>query len=340
MKPQDLTLQQRSVAIQRLTALWAFSESGLGGVLHALQIPFTGLVVGGLSVVLISFIAAFAQKEYAQILKSLIVVVLVKAAVSPHTPFPAYVAVSFQACLGYLLFRFLRIHLFSILLLSILAMLESAAQKLLLVTLFFGGSFWKAADEMVAFISKQFGTSVANGSSWLIAVYTAIYLAGGIIIGFTAWHLLKNFSVDNKPTYHHVQGAMPAVEKKSGRKKKIVLLLFVAVLLSVVLYFLNPVKNSAYTTFKAVLWTTTAILLWYGLVAPALTQVLHGLLQKHKSRYSQSFGEALSFLPVLHQLTKQAWQVSKGNRPLQRIPFFLKTLVSYSITYTEGEKRP
>ena len=48
---------QRLNAIQRLTALWAFTESGLGGIMHALQIPFTGLLVGGMAVIMISLIA-------------------------------------------------------------------------------------------------------------------------------------------------------------------------------------------------------------------------------------------------------------------------------------------
>ncbi len=53
------SIEQRQLAVQRLTALWAFSESGLGGILHALQMPFTGLLVGGMAILLISLIAFF-----------------------------------------------------------------------------------------------------------------------------------------------------------------------------------------------------------------------------------------------------------------------------------------
>ena len=66
----NLSAAQRVVAIQRLTALWAFSESGLGGIMHALKIPFTGLVVGGMSVIMISFIAQLSANHYKEILKS------------------------------------------------------------------------------------------------------------------------------------------------------------------------------------------------------------------------------------------------------------------------------
>ena len=107
-----LSKEQRLAAIQRLTALWAFAESGLGGLMHALQIPFTGLVVGGMAVMIISLIAEISEHDHKQVLKSALVVLIVKAMVSPYTPFPAYIAVSFQAMLGYALFSLFPINFF------------------------------------------------------------------------------------------------------------------------------------------------------------------------------------------------------------------------------------
>jgi hypothetical protein len=130
----SLSNEQRRNAIQRLTALWAFTESGLGGIMHALQIPFTGLLVGGMAIIMICLIAEISNHNFKQILRSAVIVLIVKAMVSPHTPFPAYIAVSFQALLGYALFSLLRINFFSIALLSIIAMLESAVQKLIILT--------------------------------------------------------------------------------------------------------------------------------------------------------------------------------------------------------------
>jgi len=39
--------------------LWALSESGLGGMMFALKIPFTGFFVGGFAVVMLGLIAHF-----------------------------------------------------------------------------------------------------------------------------------------------------------------------------------------------------------------------------------------------------------------------------------------
>ena len=40
-----ITLNNQKTFIA-LTALWAFVEAGLGGFLHALHLPFTGIVLG------------------------------------------------------------------------------------------------------------------------------------------------------------------------------------------------------------------------------------------------------------------------------------------------------
>ena len=45
----NLTKEERTIAIQRLTALWALNECGLGGILHAVKSPFTGLVLGSIA---------------------------------------------------------------------------------------------------------------------------------------------------------------------------------------------------------------------------------------------------------------------------------------------------
>ena len=166
----NLSDEQRKNAIQRLTALWAFTESGLGGIMHALQIPFTGLLVGGMAVIMISIIAKIAEHNFKQLLKSAIIVLIIKAMISPHTPFTAYVAVSFQALLGFALFSLLSVNFISIFLLSTIAMLESAIQKILILTLFFGESLWKAMDGMIAWLSNQFGSIVSNGSYWIIGI--------------------------------------------------------------------------------------------------------------------------------------------------------------------------
>ncbi len=338
-----LSNEQRRNAIQRLTALWAFTESGLGGIMHALQIPFTGLLVGGMAVIMISLIADLSGYNYKQILKSAIIVLIVKAMVSPHTPFPAYIAVGFQALLGYSVFSLLTVNFFSIALLSTIAMLESAIQKLLILTLFFGKSIWIATDDMIAFIAKQFGNAVSNGSYWIISVYILIYIAGGLLIAVFASRTIKSFNAANKELILE-----PSTEinndvlktKKPGPKrvfKKLLVLILLMIGLSVVLFvFAADNKQGWLAVAKTITWTLSAILIWFMLIGPLFTKAIQILLKKKQSRYSEEVLSIISFLPVLKQLTALAWQQSKLHHGFNRWEFFFTSLIHTTLTYTES----
>lgn len=63
--------------IARLTALWALAESGLGGYMHAMKIPFTGIVLGGTAIVVISLIAWFSTTPFKSIIRATLLVLLV-----------------------------------------------------------------------------------------------------------------------------------------------------------------------------------------------------------------------------------------------------------------------
>jgi len=71
-------------SVLKITALWGFSEAAFGGILHALTIPLRGLFISSAAVLFISLIALFS-KNSKEILKATLIVVLIKAVVSPHS---------------------------------------------------------------------------------------------------------------------------------------------------------------------------------------------------------------------------------------------------------------
>lgn len=75
----------QTLSVLRITALWAFSESAFGGILHALTVPLRGIFINAAAVLFISLIALFS-KSSKEILKSTLIVILIKALVSPHFP--------------------------------------------------------------------------------------------------------------------------------------------------------------------------------------------------------------------------------------------------------------
>lgn len=337
-----LSNEQRQNAVQRLTALWAFTESGLGGVMHALQIPFTGLLVGGMAVIMISLIADISANNYRQVLKSAMIVLIVKAIVSPYTPFPAYIAVSFQALLGYGLFRLLSVNFFSILLLSSIAMLESAIQKLLILTLFFGNSLWKALDSMIALLTQQFGNIVTNGSYWIAGIYICIYLFGGFFIAWLANRTIKSFTIINSAyildTSSNIAEAVKAetqTEKNNYKKLWVIIMLMTG--LSIILFVIAADNKQGWAAvIKTISWTLTAILIWFMLIGPLLTKAVQRVLQKKESRYSEEVLKSLSFLPVLRKLAALSWQQSKSHSGFNRWHFFFSALIHTTLTYSES----
>ena len=346
MKTENINLSkvQKQVALQRLTALWAFTESGLGGIMHALQIPFTGLLVGGMAVIMISMIAKIGEHDYKQILKSALIVLIVKAMVSPHTPFPAYIAVSFQALLGYGLFRLFKVNFLSIILLSTIAMLESAIQKLLTLTLFFGKSLWVAMDSLVEFAASQFGFTATNGSYWIAGIYLLLYITGGF---FIAWLAIRTITSFYSSTTVLSFDALPVIDhnlikaKMNSRKnnfKKIGIMIFLMLLLSAILYFFaKDTKQGWLAVVKTTSWTLSAILIWYMLIGPLFTKAIQKFLHKKESRYSDEVLKTLSFLPVLKKLTAIVWKQSKLRNGKKRWAYFFSALIHATLTYSESQ---
>lgn len=179
-----------------LILLWAFAESGIGGILHALKLPLTGIFVGGIAIICIALISYFTNNRLT-ILKALGVVLLVKFTVSPHSPWQAYVAVIFQAYLGYFLFKSNNHFKIKCLFLSIICMLESAVQRVLITVLIYGTNFMKAIDKAALALAQSLGLNDLPSLVFSIfGLYIVVHIAVGIGLGWwlpnipeRLWHL-------------------------------------------------------------------------------------------------------------------------------------------------------
>ena len=168
--------------IDKLTALWALNESGLGGFLHVFNTPFTGLIVGGIAILLISLIAYYAENKWQAILKALVIVLIIKMAVSPYSPFGAYVAVSFQALFGAFLFSNFSWKGLSLMILGMVTFLESAVQKLLILTIVYGTELWEAINIYGTWVQKKMNfVSESSTTSVLVTVYLLVYGIAGLL---------------------------------------------------------------------------------------------------------------------------------------------------------------
>ncbi len=327
----------KELAITRITALWALSESGMGGVLHALRVPFTGIFAGGFALIMLCLLAHFSDRNPAKMLSALLVVLLIKAGVSPHSPFPAYFAVSFQAFVSILIYRFLGIHFFSVFLACLIALLESAFQKLIFLTLFFGENIWVATDKMMAHAGKQVGMTVENGSLLAMGIYTGIYFFAAIPVSVLTIRLFRKISSGESAPPLPEFDPQPASFLASGTRKsnrQVFIWLFILTALSLALYvFRSDQKSFIMDLTKTLVWSFSALLIWFVLLNPFLVFLIKRFLSSKRQGLQSQINEALGIFPAFSRINALAWQHSAGKRGFFRLPEYLFLLLVWCLTY-------
>jgi len=328
--------QNRNHFIQRLTALWALNEAGLGGLMHALRIPFTGVFIGGTAVILISLIAYFSRPDFRTILKSMLIVLIIKAVASPHSPINAYFAVIFQGLVGFLLFMLIKNLKVAAFLLAILALLEGAVQKILVLTLIYGQSLWQATDVFFDFILKKFGVQESSFSlsELIIGLYFAIHLIGGIIVG---WLSIKFFNLmehlpqrlNQLPELNWQPRAQKNKKSKSKYKKFLKLALLVLFVFASLTFFSSDdgLIQGLIVFFRVF----ALVLLWYLFLGPFLLKRLHQFLSKKSQRYSQEVESIHDLMPALKVIVFTLWNESAKFNFFKRWRYFLSNLILMSL---------
>ncbi len=172
----------------RLIALWVLCESVLGGIIHGFKLPFSGLIIGSSAVICICLIAFYVPVKGA-ILKATIIVAIFKMMLSPQTPPTAYIAVFFQGLMGQILFYNLKYYKISCIILGMLALVESAGQRILVLTILYGTSFWKAVNQFISKLTHQ--TSITNYSMLIAGGYLFFHFIFGMLVGLFAYNLVR-----------------------------------------------------------------------------------------------------------------------------------------------------
>ena len=185
-------VSQLNPAIWGLVAFWAFVESFLGGILHALQVPLRGIVLAGAATACLTTIAAvtggYLEKKPTRtfsvdLLNATLAVMAVKLVLSPQSPLTAYVAMLFQGGVAYLLFGWIPSFRLAAILFSVLALVETALQKVLVLYLFFGADFWTTVSDWVNDLHVQFGF-LPLGLRGIVWTYLLLYFLVGLAIGY------------------------------------------------------------------------------------------------------------------------------------------------------------
>lgn len=323
----------RGPAVERLTALWALNEAGLGGMIHAFKIPFTGIVVGSTAVILIALIAFFAERKSKAILKATIIVLLIKAVASPHTPLPAYAAVAFQGLAGSLLFGFLPSRRLAALLLGLLALWQGAVQKLLVMTLLYGAPLWESVDAVGRWILERMGggAGALSPTGWFLVFYLGYYTLGGLVTGWLAGTIPSEITQaldDAPPAPSQPIAAMlaPPSKKRWWRRTpfKTGLVLCVLMIASTVLY---PGHEGLARGLRVFVRAAAVIAIWMLAVRPLARLWLARFQRREQSVYGADVARAMDQMPALRGTVESAWAQTRDARGLRRWKLFLVRLV-------------
>lgn len=341
-----ITIESERPALIRLTALWALNEAGLGGLMHLLRSPFTGIFVGGGAILLIALIAHTAKRPGPAILRALLLVLIIKAAVSPHSPPTAYFAVGFQGLLGALLFTLLPSFRLSALLLGALGLLESALQKLLVMTILFGMPLWKSIDAFFDYVLAKFGLpgaqSGVQGSLWLIGLYIGLYFASGLAIGWLAGRLPQEVQAAagrlSLPELKPAEEEGPKRQARAVWQKPAVRWIAFTLLALAGIYLLAPSARQALAPLWLLIRVLGIIALWYFLLAPLLMRLLRGFLQKKSAAYREEVEAATALLPVFRRLAWAAWLETQSLRGWRRWKELAVRIIAYALLYPGSNK--
>jgi hypothetical protein len=342
------------MAVEVITAMWALAEAALGGVLHAMHIPLTGLFVNSCAVVFMVLIASASDKK-GVILRATLIVMIVKGMVSPHTPLTAYIAVGFQGLMGELLLRSKKHLLFSSVILGIITLLQSAMQKIIILTVVYGNNLWETIDIFVNFILAQmpffnFQDSPVQISFWLISVYIGVHLLAGIAIGIIASKIpnwIRRGIRDQKRGYQLKEGSYNPNQKSEKIKRKLVqkpsavLITILAGSIVVFSYLFPEISESQGMQAVIMILRSTAILfIWYSLIGPFFLKLSQNYFRTKQNKYATEIQRTLNILVPLRYIVYQTWNESQNYSYLKRIKIFIKNslITIFSTEFYSDEK--
>jgi hypothetical protein len=192
---QSFGNDHNNILMSRLILLWILIEVVLGGALHALKIPLSGLIVGNFAIVCI-FLIMKSSENCTNVFKALMTVMLAKLLLSPQASPFAYIAMIMQTlCMLPICLRknsrglrFLCVCISS---------LYSPFQKIITLYLILGGAaifdVYVLADRWLGMEGFAYGTTLV-----LVGLYLLVYVVGAVLTVSIVNRFSEGIRVNNK----------------------------------------------------------------------------------------------------------------------------------------------
>lgn len=313
------------------------SESGLGGVMHAFNSSFTGLVLGSIAVILISLIWDLSENKWKSLLSALTIVLVVKAAVSPHSNLTAYLAVSFQALVGGAIYSVIPSIRIGAILFGVIALVESAVQKIIVLYVLYGNTLIEAINEFGVWVSNKTGYILPfTTTKTLVFIYLFIFLIGGLVSGIFISYIIRSIRNNwENPDYilHLDAESTNTTNKKKNKRRSLWLMMGIMAFLLLVLmiygYFSGGWDKGLYVFVRTIL----ILLTWYLLVAPFAKRILFNILNRRKVELSSEINHVFDLIPYLKLIVTKAWRESSGINIFNKWYQFILTTILYALHF-------
>jgi hypothetical protein len=333
------------IDLEQIILLWAFAEVALGGVLHAFRFPFTGISVGGASVLCLCLLGN-SRNATGTIFRALGLVLAIKAVVTPHAPAGAFLAVGFQGMAAALIFRYMPARAAGCVLLGILALGQSAVQKVVFMTILYGMSLWEAVDVLSTMSLTFFGletTKTLPPSVWIIGIYLLLHIIFGFAIGMVGSRLpqwIRDGAGDPGLEAVIRAGTDLPDPAKSGdaqsMRRKRILKRAVGVVLTAGLIGLvvglerqeggGPLREALFLLLRVL----TVALVYLFVISPLVRLLMTRLAKRQQAAQGGRFTGILRQLPRLRPMAAAAWRRAGGRgafRPVLAVKLFLAAVL-------------
>ncbi|MBN1345722.1 MAG: hypothetical protein JXQ73_23720 [Phycisphaerae bacterium] len=325
----------------KLTALWALSEGGLGGILHAARLPLKGVILACTATVAICLITRVTGKRTAA-LRAALLVIAVKAVLAPHSPATAHLAVLNQALIGTLCMTILGPSLIGCVLTGALCLTETSLHQLLWATLLGGTDLWTALDDLLIRGQRwTFGrVLVTEPARWMVFLYAGLHVTMGVLAGAVAWllpRLANRILARHKALAASSPATVDSASSQQGPKRsRRGRMLRAGIFIVAVIFLAGPgLALSGHGPWHwRLLWATARVIAVISLIVfvmrPLAARLTNWLLRR--GRGQSQFAGTLASVRSLQEEARGTWQESTALAIWRRIPHTVAVLFATALT--------
>jgi hypothetical protein len=292
-------------------------------------------------------LAYFSDSRRA-ILESTVKVILVKFIVSPYSPINAYFAVMLQSILGYILF-FKGFNKISAILLGFLALLFSAFQKVIILTLVFGMTLWESIDIFFDFVFNKILPNYSSSDTFslsylIVGLYILSHLFGGLLAGWYAAILPSRLKEHDREKIiklsNNINDFLEIKPKKKKRKwwlkpSSLILFIFSLIVISISFLFEEVDQNIATQIIIMLVRSILIIIIWYYFVSPILLRFVKKILSGKQKNRADEIDSIVKVFPNIKLIIKYSWSETYNLRGLKRIVIFLDQVLMHYLLFEQ-----